>query len=108
MGIYICINVKLSTKTIALERMEILIRIAISNAKSNPKLAQRQAFLAKKISTKYRVAMPYEMKISFCKKCKSFIVPGITSKIRLGRSSVKSIRNTCWYCGHIYRKIIAQ
>ncbi len=35
-------------KKIALERMEILIDNALSNAKTNPKLAQRQALLAKK------------------------------------------------------------
>ncbi len=81
---------------------------SILNARSNPELAKRHAFLAKKISTRYRIPMPYEMKICFCKKCKSFIAPGITSKIRLGRSTLKSIRVTCWFCGHTYRKAIAQ
>ena len=99
---------KYNKKLIALERMEILIKNAISNARNDPILAQRQALIAKKISTRYRIAMPYEMKISFCKKCKSFIAPGINSKIRLGRSNVKSIRITCGYCSHTYRKIIAQ
>ena len=99
---------KQSKKVIALERMEILMKNSMINARSNPELAQRQAFLAKKISTKYRIPMPYEMKICFCKKCKSFIAPGITSKIRLGRSTLKSIRVTCMFCGHTYRKAIAQ
>ena len=99
---------KSSKKTIALERMEILMKNSIFNARANPELAKRQAFLAKKISTSYRIPMPFEMKICFCKKCKSFIAPGITSKIRLGRSTLKSIRVTCWYCGHTYRKSIAQ
>ncbi|MBT7359134.1 MAG: RNase P subunit, partial [Thaumarchaeota archaeon] len=44
---------------------------------------------------------------SFCKKCKKFIPPGIASKIRLG-SKPKSIRITCSYCNHTYRKIISQ
>jgi ribonuclease P protein subunit RPR2 len=95
-------------KKIALERMHILIKNAISNSSSNPKLAQRQALLVKKISNKHRIPIPYEIKISFCKKCKKFIAPGINSRIRLGRSSVKSIRITCNFCGHIYRKVIAQ
>ena len=94
-------------KQIALERMEILIDNAISNARSNPKLAQRQALLARKISMRHKVKMPYVLRMAFCKKCKSFIAPGINSKIRLGRSSVKSIRITCNFCGHTYRKIIA-
>ena len=99
---------KPSTKAIALERMQILFEHAVSNSRSHPKLSQRQAYLAKKLSTKYRITMPYEMRMSFCKKCKNFIVPGVSSKVRVGRSSQKSIRVTCSYCGHIYRKIIAQ
>jgi len=95
-------------KKIALERMEILIDNAVSNAKTNPKLAQRQALLAKKISMRHKVKMPYELRIVFCKKCKSFIAPGINSKIRVGRSTIKSIRITCNFCGHTYRKLIAQ
>ncbi len=95
-------------KKIALERMEILIDNALSNAKTNPKLAQRQALLAKKISMRHKVKMPYELRMVFCKKCKSFIAPGINSKIRVGRSTIKSIRITCNFCGHTYRKLIAQ
>ena len=99
---------KPSTKSIAQERMKILMGNAISNSRSNPRLAQRQASLAKKLSTKYRLRMPYDFRMNFCKKCKKFIVPGVSSRIRMGRSSTKSIRLTCNYCGHIYRKIIAQ
>ena len=97
-----------TTKKIAVERMEILMKNAISNSRKFPTLSQRQAFLAKKISTRYRIPMPYEMKMNYCKKCKNFIVPGITSRIRMGRSSLKSIRITCSYCDHTYRKVIAQ
>ena len=95
-------------RKIALERIQILITSAISNAKMNPHLSQRQASLAQRICTKYKIRMPYELRIVFCKKCKSFIAPGINSKIRLGRTSVKSIRISCNLCGHTYRKIIAQ
>ena len=96
------------TKAIALERMQILIENATSNFRTHPKLAQRQAYLARRLSTKYRISMPYQMRMSFCKKCKNFIVPGVGSRIRIGRSPKKSIRVTCNFCGHIYRKIIAQ
>ena len=99
---------KPGVRKIALERMQILIENAISNAKTNPELSQRQASLARKICTKYKIRMPYTLRIVFCKKCKSFISPGINSRIRLGRTNVKSIRITCNLCGHTYRKIIAQ
>jgi ribonuclease P protein subunit RPR2 len=90
-----------------MERMQILIDNAISNARINPELSQRQASIARRISTKYKIRMPYNLRMVFCKKCKSFIAPGINSRIRLGRASVKSIRISCNLCGHTYRKIIS-
>ena len=90
-----------------MERMQILIDNAISNARINPELSQRQASIARRISTKYKIRMPYHLRMVFCKKCKSFIAPGINSRIRLGRASVKSIRISCHLCGHTYRKIIS-
>ena len=89
-----------------MERMQILIDNAISNARTDPELSQRQASIARRISSKYKVRMPYDLRIVFCKKCKSFIAPGINSRIRLGRTSVKSIRISCNLCGHTYRKIL--
>ena len=97
-----------SRKKIALERMYILVKIAISNARSDPNLAEKQANLARRISTRYRIRMPYELRMNFCKKCKKFIVPGINSRIRIGRTPLKSIRITCNFCEHTYRKVIAQ
>ena len=90
-----------------MERMQILIDNAISNARADPELSQRQASIARRISTKYKIRMPYNLRMVFCKKCKSFIAPGINSRIRLGRTSVKSIRISCNLCGHTYRKIIS-
>ena len=90
-----------------MERMQILIDNAISNARTDPELSQRQASIARRISSKYKIRMPYDLRIVFCKKCKSFIAPGINSRIRLGRTSVKSIRISCNYCGHTYRKLIS-
>ena len=97
---------KADAKKIALERMQLLMSQAISNARKDPDLAQRHAGLARRISTKYRVKMPYEMRMNFCKKCKMFIVPGVTSRIRIGRSATRAVRVTCSYCSHTYRKVI--
>ena len=91
-----------------MERMQILIDNAITNARTDPELSQRQASIARRISTKYKIRMPYHLRMVFCKKCKSFIAPGINSRIRLGRASIKSIRISCNLCGHTYRKIISK
>ena len=97
---------KPALEKILLERMQILIDNAMINAKKNPELSQRQAFLARKISSRHKIRMPFALRMVFCKKCKSFIAPGINSRTRLGRSSVKSIRISCNLCGHTYRKMI--
>ncbi len=99
---------KPNRKEIGVERMRILIQNAINNGRENPKLSQQQALLARKISMRQKIRMPYELRMNFCKKCKYFIIPGINSRIRLGRTSLKSIRITCNFCGHTYRKIISQ
>jgi len=99
---------KQAKRKIALERMHVLISDARANARLNPDLAQKQANLARRISTHYRIKMPYELKMNFCKQCKNFIAPGINSRIRLGRTHLKSIRITCNFCEHTYRKVIAQ
>jgi ribonuclease P protein subunit RPR2 len=98
--------VKKSQKDLAMQRIEILVQNALENVKSDAELAQKQAMLAKKISNKFRVRLPYEIRQLYCKKCKRFIVPSIDARVRIGRSNVKAVRITCLRCGHIYRKII--
>ena len=99
---------KNSKKEIASRRILILFENAISNVRNNPELSQRQAHIAKKIAMRFKIKMPWQIRSSFCKKCKKFIVPNISSRVRIGRSNVKSIRITCKFCSHTYRKIIAQ
>ena len=48
---------KLSKKQIAMERIQILIKNAISNSRKDHNLAQKQAALAKRIGTKYRIKL---------------------------------------------------
>ena len=96
---------KKSQRDLAAQRIEILVRNALETAKSDAELAQKQATLAKKISTKFRVRLPYEVRQLYCKKCKRFIVPGVNARVRIGRANVKAVRITCLKCGHVYRKI---
>ena len=95
-----------AARRIAMERMQILVGAAVRAARADPGLAERYAFLARRISTRYRIRMPYDLRIVFCKKCKSFIAPGLNSRIRLGGTSPRAIRITCRLCGHTYRKIM--
>jgi ribonuclease P protein subunit RPR2 len=91
-------------KDLAGERVQILVSQA--RKEKNIDRADRNARVAKEIAMHFRVRLPYEIRQLYCKKCKQLIVPGRTSRIRLGRSSTKAVRITCLKCGHVYRKIL--
>ena len=56
--------------------MQILINNAISNAKTNPELSQRQALLQDELVLDIKLECLMNFRMVFCKKCKSFIAPG--------------------------------
>ena len=91
-------------KEVAQERIDILVRNALRE--KDEKLASRQAALAKKVAMRHRVRMSYEARQLFCKKCKAFIVPGRTARVRTGGEGAKAVRITCALCGHTYRKVL--
>ena len=66
----------------------------------------RYAKTAKEIGMHFRLRLPYEIRQLYCKKCKMLIVPGRTSRVRVGRSGTRAVRITCFRCGHIYRRIL--
>jgi ribonuclease P protein subunit RPR2 len=95
------------TKTIARERIQILIANALREVKENrDNLADHHAYLAKKIAMRLQLRLPYEIRQLYCKSCKSFITPGKNARVRIGRSKINCIRITCAKCGHTYHKIL--
>jgi ribonuclease P protein subunit RPR2 len=100
------VNRKL-TRQIGRERVDIVIANALAYSKSNMELANSQAQLAKKIAMRVRLKLDYEIRQLYCKKCKYFVIPGRSCRVRVGRYRVKGIRITCLRCGHVYRKIIS-
>ncbi len=97
---------KAGARDLARERIEILVSSALRER--DVTLAKRQAALAKKIAMRHRVRLPYSIRQLFCKKCKAFIVPGRTLRVRVGRANTKAVRLTCAICGHTYRRILAE
>jgi RNase P subunit RPR2 len=57
---------KAQAKELARERIEILVASALGE--KDEELAGRQAMLAKKISMRHRVRLPYSIRQLFCKK----------------------------------------
>lgn len=93
-------------KEIAKERIEILVKSALKE--KDEALAARQARQAKKIAMRFRVRLPYEARQLFCKKCKAFVVPGRTARVRIGRANTRAVRITCLQCGHTYHKVLGR
>jgi len=54
-------------------------------------LAARQAQQAKTIAMHHRIRLPYGIRQLYCKRCKSFIVPGRTSRVRIGRAKTRAV-----------------
>jgi ribonuclease P protein subunit RPR2 len=93
-------------KEIAKERIDMLIKCALKE--KDQALAALQARQAKKIAMRFRVRVPYEARQLFCKRCKTFIVPGRSARVRIGRAKTRAIRVTCFLCGHTYHKVLGR
>ena len=95
-----------TAREIAKERVRLLVDHALREALYDDILANNQAKLVRKIAMRMRLRLPYEIRQLYCKRCKEFILPGISSRIRIGRSRLKAVRITCLKCGHIYHKVL--
>ncbi len=73
-------------KAIAQEEIEKLFRLA-AMAK-DPELSKRYVQIARKIAMKLKVKMPREYKRKFCRKCYSYLRPGVTCKVRVQKGKV--------------------
>ncbi|MCW1296510.1 MAG: ribonuclease P [Candidatus Parvarchaeota archaeon] len=87
---------------IALERINILLRLARENLKINPKRSARYVLLARKIAMRANIHIPKELKRMFCKNCNSILIPSLTLRVRLKRGK-KRLVYTCLKCGKITR-----
>ncbi len=81
---------KNNKKQLALQRVSNLIHTALY---AQDLFSDDHINTAKKIITKYKIKIPFEYKILFCKNCKKFIVPGKNSRIRIGKSKIKVFKN---------------
>ncbi len=89
-------------KKIARERIQILFELAKKEFDKHPERSKRYVELARKIGMRYNVRLTKEMKMSFCKKCFSYLKPGINCRVRV-RKDKQSVILTCLKCGHISR-----
>ncbi len=79
-------------RSVAEERIAELLRMAEERTKergSSSLLAKRYVQIARQIGKHYKISMPAESKGRICKKCNSFLVPGINCTVRIsGKSAI--------------------
>ena len=88
-------------RRIARERIKILYDMALREAmEGDEALAKRYVELIFKLSRKYNVRIPREMKRHMCKECHTFLIPGKTAQVRLKKGKVVI---KCLRCGEYKR-----
>ena len=95
---------KAQERAIARERVARLVELAEAALRAGrADRADRYADLAWRVKTTYQLrGTPLDGRV--CRKCRAFLVPGRSSRVRLtgGRRSV-----TCLRCGTVRRKVLA-
>jgi len=90
-------------KQIAYERIHILFTLAKQIVHERPELAERYAEIARKIAMKARVHLPKEFRLLICRRCKRFILPGVSCRVRVQPRREPHVTITCLHCGHHMR-----
>jgi len=88
-----------STKRIALQRIHKLFNLAKETIREDPELAQRYVQIARRIAMKAQLRLPRKYRHLVCRKCKSFILPGVNCRVRIQRRRDPHIVTTCLNCG---------
>ncbi len=95
-------------KQIAKNRMVFLFNKAEEVFSQNKLLSQRYSYLAMKYSQRAKIKIPKKWKKRICHHCKSFLVPGENSRVRMqsrkGKGSHVSL--TCLECNSTTRYFI--
>jgi ribonuclease P protein subunit RPR2 len=84
-------------KKIAQERIAELFKKAEEFFTEDPSLSNRCVKRARIIAMRYRVRIPREMRMQYCRRCYSFLVPGVNMRVRIQRGKVIV---TCTECGY--------
>ena len=92
-------------RQIAEERIIELFRQADIMFSRNKTLADRYVALARRISQKYKVKIPRELKRKFCKHCHSYLKPGVNCRVRIAKGRVVYY---CLNCRKFMRFVIGK
>jgi len=82
-------------KKIVQRHIDSLFRLQQKEVLEDFSLARRYSFLIRRISMKFNHHLPREIKRSYCKYCKTPLVPGRNCRVRVQRGKVIY---TCFEC----------
>ncbi|HEC89486.1 MAG TPA: hypothetical protein ENI44_02760 [Thermoplasmatales archaeon] len=89
-------------KKIARSRINKLFKMAEEKAlKGDLKLANRYVEIARRISMRTLTRIPKKYKHRFCKHCYSYLLPGVTCRIRINRGKIVTY---CYNCKRFIRR----
>lgn len=77
-----------------------LLQLAEKSTPDNPALARNAVRDAIRLSQTLRLRIPLEQKRRLCRKCYTYLKPGVTSTYRVAKGRVII---TCKHCGNIKR-----
>jgi ribonuclease P protein subunit RPR2 len=93
-------------KRIGVERVQILLSNAMHYASIDPEISRKQLEVARRILLKFNLRVPYPDKLFYCRKCRSPLLIGIDSNVRIVNSPKLHIRVSCRKCGNVYKKFL--
>lgn len=91
------------TRQIAMQRIHTLFGLAKEKIRDEPELAQRYVEIARKIAMRTKLRLPTEYRRLVCRHCKSFIYPGVNSRVRIQQRREPHMVITCLACDKITR-----
>jgi len=98
-------NKPLEQIKIARERISILFEEAESAAKKKKtEYANRYVHMARRIGMRYNVRIPSNLRRKFCRRCKKFLYPGLSSMLMEEKNF---LRVECLNCGKIMKYKVA-
>ncbi len=90
-------------KRMAKERVNALLGQAKGVISKDKALANRYALLARRIAMAAKISIPAEYRTLICRHCKSFIFPGVNSRVRIQPRRKPHLVITCLGCGELVR-----
>jgi ribonuclease P protein subunit RPR2 len=83
---------------LAKERILTLLAMAEANSRDKPQRSRRYVELARRISSRYNVTIPQELKRRLCRECNAFLVPGRNLRVR-AMPRLRCVVYECLECG---------